>query len=165
LESLRYLVPSNVISTSVPLPVSCRHLSCRHRPMSANVGQCWTMSDMSTVSYSGGHGKNGGSRWNRFVICSVSKLFPFRFPLPVSWPTFELPTSANVRPDVGQCRQCHIRVGHGRKCGVAVGIALFICFRSKVFHFRFRGRHLSYRCRAMLAVSNPCRRVKMLGSL
>jgi len=25
--------------------------------------------------------------------------------------------------DVGQCRQCHIRVGHGRKCGVAVGIA------------------------------------------
>ena len=25
--------------------------------------------------------------------------------------------------NVGQCRQCHIRVGHFRKCGVAVGIA------------------------------------------
>ncbi len=36
---------------------------------------------------------------------SVQKLFS----LPVSWPTFEFPVSA----DVGQCRQCHIRVGHG----------------------------------------------------
>ncbi len=31
---------------------------------------------------------------------SVQKLFP----LPVSWPTFAFPVSA----DVGQCRQCHI---------------------------------------------------------
>ncbi len=45
---------------------------------------------------------------------SVQKLFP----LPVLWPTFEFPMPA----DVGQCLQCHIRIGHGRKCGVAVGI-------------------------------------------
>ncbi len=25
--------------------------------------------------------------------------------------------------DVGQCSRCHIRVGHGRNCGVAAGIA------------------------------------------
>jgi len=67
-----------------------------------------------------GHGRKcGGSRWNRFAICFRSKVIP----LPVSTsgfvPTFQLPLSA----DVGQCWQCHIRVGHGRKCGVAVGIA------------------------------------------
>ncbi len=47
---------------------------------------------------------------------SVKKLFP----LPVPWPTLWFPMSA----DVAQCRQCHILVGHGRKCGVAVRIAL-----------------------------------------
>ena len=56
--------------------------------------------------------------------------------------------------DVGQCRHCHIRVGHGRKCGGSRWNRFEICFRSKVistsgFYFRFRGRHLSFRCRAM----------------
>ena len=87
---------------------------------------------------------------------SLRNLFPFksyfhfRFLLPVSWPTFEFPMSA----DVGQCRQCHIRVGHGRKCGGSRWNRFEICFRSKVistsgFYFRFRGRHLSFRCRPM----------------
>ena len=56
--------------------------------------------------------------------------------------------------DVGQCQQCHIRVGHGRKCGGSLWNRFEICFRSKVistsgFYFRFRGRHLSFRCRPM----------------
>ena len=88
---------------------------------------------------------------------SLRHLFPFksyfhfRFPLPVSLPTFKLPMLA----DVGQCRQCRIRVGHdGRKCGGSRWSRFDICFRSKVistsgFHFRFRGRHLSCRRRPM----------------
>ena len=84
--------------------------------------------------------------------------FHFRFPLPVSWPTFELPTSA----DVGQCRQCHIRVGHSRKCGGSRWNRFAICFRSKVistsgFHFRFNARHLSYQYRLLSADVGQCR--------
>jgi len=50
---------------------------------------------------------------------SLHHLFPFksyfhfRFPLPFLWPTFEFPMSG----EVGQCRQCHIRVLHGQKWG------------------------------------------------
>jgi hypothetical protein len=87
------------------------------------------------------------SRRHRFPF---KRYFHFRFPLPVSWPTFQFPISA----DVGQCRQCHIPVGHGRKCGGSRWNRVAICLCSKVistsgFHFRFRGRHLSFRCRPM----------------
>ncbi len=80
---------------------------------------------------------------------SVQKLFP----LSASTSGFvddiiELPTLA----DVGQCRQCHILIGNGRKCGGSRWSRFDICFRSIVistsgFHFRFRGRHLRFRCR------------------
>ncbi len=50
------------------------------------------------------------------------------FPLPVVWPTFEFPMAV----DVGQCRQCHILVEHGRKCGGSRWNRFAICFRSKV---------------------------------
>ena len=92
--------------------------------------------------------------------------FHFRFPLPVSRPIFEFPMSA----DVGQCRHCHIRVGHTRKYGGSRWNRFEICFRSKVIstsglHFRFRGRHLSFRCRAMSAASYSGRAwSKMWGS-
>ena len=87
---------------------------------------------------------------------SLRQLLPFkgylylRFPLPISRPTFQLPMSA----DAGQCGQCNIRVGDGRKYGGSRWNRFAICFRSKGlstsgFHFRFRGRHLSYRCRSM----------------
>jgi len=51
---------------------------------------------------------------------SVQKIFPLQFPLPVSWPSFKLQTSA----DVGQCRQCHIRSRRVENVRVAIGIAL-----------------------------------------
>ena len=87
---------------------------------------------------------------------SLRNLFPFksyfhfRFLLPVSWPTFEFLMSA----EVGQCRQCHIRVRHGQKCGGSRWNCFAICFRSIVisssgFYFRFRDRNLSFRCRSM----------------
>ena len=87
------------------------------------------------------------SRRNLFPFKSY---FYFRFPLPVSWPTFAFPMSA----DVGQCRRRHIPVGHRRKCGGSRWNRVEICFRSKVistsgFHFRFRGRHLRFPCRPM----------------
>ncbi len=50
------------------------------------------------------------------------------FPLPVSWSTYEFLMSA----DVGQCRQCHILVGRGRKCGGSRLNRIDISFRSKV---------------------------------
>ncbi len=57
------------------------------------------------------------------------------------------PMSAYVR----QCRQCYIRVEHGRKCGCSRWNRFAMCSRSKVistsgFHFRFRGRHMRFRC-------------------
>ena len=55
---------------------------------------------------------------------SVQKLFP----LPVSCPTFQFPIS----PDVGQWWQCHMLVGHGRKCGGSRYNHITISFRSKV---------------------------------
>ncbi len=83
-------------------------------------------------------------------LFTFKSYFQFRFPLPVSWPTFELTMSA----DVGQCRQCHFWVGHGQKYGGSRWNRFAMCFRSKVisasgFHFRFRGRHLSFRRRSM----------------
>ncbi len=90
--------------------------------------------------------------WNCFnrYLFPFKSYFHFRFPFPVSWPTFEFQMSA----DVGQCRQCHILVGHLRKFGGSRWNRFAICFRSKVistsgFHFRFRGQHLSYPCRPM----------------
>ncbi len=77
---------------------------------------------MSAVSYSG---RAYSKIWG-YPLESLRNLFPFknyyhfRFLLPVLWPTFEFPMSA----DVGQCRQCHIRVGRDKNVGVAVGIAL-----------------------------------------
>jgi len=63
-----------------------------------------------------------------------------------SWPTFAF----RMLADVGQCRQCHIRVGHGRKCGVAVGFASIAVSVEKLFHFRFSlpvlCRHLRFGC-------------------
>ena len=55
--------------------------------------------------------------------------FHFRFLLPVSWPTFVFSMSA----DVGQCRQCHFLVGHGRNVGVAAKTALKYIFDQKLF--------------------------------
>ncbi len=89
---------------------------------------------------------------------SLRHLFPFksyfhfRFPLLVSWPTFEFPMLA----DVGSSLQCNSYVGHGRKCGCSRWNRFAISFCSKVistsgFHFRFRGRHLSFRCWPMSA--------------
>jgi len=56
--------------------------------------------------------------------------------------------------DVGQCRQCHIRVRHTRKYGGSRWNRFEICFRSNVistsgFYFRFRGRHFNFRCLPM----------------
>ena len=56
--------------------------------------------------------------------------------------------------DVGPCRQWHIRVRRGRKCGASRSNRVEICFRSKVistsgFYFRFRGPHLGFLCRLM----------------
>ena len=78
-------------------------------------------------------------------IASPSVSVQMLFPLPVSWPTYEFPISA----DVGQCRQCHIRIRHGRKCCGSRWNHFAICFRSKVistsgFHLRFRGRHMRF---------------------
>jgi len=118
-----------------------RHFSYRCRlmsPMLDNVG---------SVIFGSGMVENVGVAVG---IASPSISVQKFFPLPVSWSTFALPTSA----DVGQCRQCHIRVGHGRKCGGSHRNCFAIFFRSKVistsgFHFRFRDRHFSYRCRPM----------------
>ena len=46
--------------------------------------------------------------------------------------------------DVARCRQCHIRVGHGRNCGGSrenrKSLHHLFPFKN-YFHFRFRGRH------------------------
>ncbi len=113
--------------------------------MSADVEQC------RQCHLRVGHGRKcGGSRWNRFAICFRSKVistsgFHFRFR-----GRHEFPMLANVGP----FRQCHICVGHGRKCGGSRWNRFPMCFRSNVistsgFHFRCRGRHLSFRYRLM----------------
>ena len=81
------------------------------------------------------------SRRNLFPFKSY---FHFRFPLPVSWPTFAFPMSA----DVGQCRRRHIPVGHRRKCGGSRWNRVEICFRSKVISTSgFVAAILNFGCR------------------
>ena len=78
-----------------------RQLNLQCRPMSCRVGIVISMSGMvENVGVAIGIASKS---------VSVQKLFP----LPVLWPTFEFPMSG----DVGQCRQCHIRVGRTRKYG------------------------------------------------
>ena len=59
------------------------------------------MSDRVGSAIKVGHGRKcGDSHGIDSPSVSIQKLFP----LPVSWPTFEFPMSA----DVGQCRQCYM---------------------------------------------------------
>ncbi len=56
--------------------------------------------------------------------------------------------------DVGHCRQCHIRIGRSRKCGVAVGIASLtlavrVLFPLPVFTSGFVADILGFRCWTM----------------
>ncbi len=124
--------PSVTVQKLFPLPVSWPTFEL---PMSANVGSVM-------FGYSG---RAWSQMWG-YPLESLRHLFPFksyfhfRFPLPVSWPTFELPMSANV----GQCRRCHIRVGHGRKCGGSRWNRFAISSHSKVSRL-FGFRHLEIR--------------------
>ena len=135
---------SKVISTSgFNFRFRCRHLSFRCLPTSDRVG--------SVISKSGMDENIGVAVAIASLSVSVQNLFYFRFPLPVSWPTLEFPMSANV----WLCRQCHIRIGHGRKYGGSRWNRFAICLRSNVistsgFRFRLRGRHLRFRCRPTL---------------
>jgi len=95
------------------LPLSVVILSSGNQPTSGNVGSV-----------------RDANLWAAVGIESpahcVQFYFHFRFP----WPPFEFgqrPTSENV----GQCRQCHIQVRPGRKCGVEVEIAWLSQSRSK----------------------------------
>ena len=64
---------------------------------------------------------------------------------------FWFPMSA----DVGPCRQCHILVWHGRKCGGSRWNRVEIYFRSKVISTSgFGGRHFEFQ---MSADVGPCR--------
>ena len=118
-----------------PLPVCGRHLSFRCRPMSDNV-----------IFGSGILENMGVAVGIALKSVSVQKLFPL--------PVCGRHLSFRCRPmshDVGQCRQCHILVGRGRKYRGSRWNRFEICFRSKVistsgFYFRFRGRRLSFRC-------------------
>ena len=87
------------------------------------------------------------SRRHHFPLKSY---FYFRFPLPVSWPTFEFPMSSYV----GQCRQRHIPVRRCRKCGGSRWNHVEICFRSKVISTSgFVAAILSFGCRYL---RRPC---------
>jgi len=108
-------------------------------PLSSFIPGFWPTFELPTsaddrtirpVSYSGrACRKCGRSHWNRFVSVSVQKLFHFRS-LPVSWPTFELPSQA----DVGNVGSVY-SVGMVENEASVESFALF--FRSSYFHFRF----------------------------
>jgi len=84
--------------------------------MSGNVG--------SDISESGVVANVGVAVGTASPSLSVQALFL----LPVSCRHFEFPMSANV----GQCRQCHIQVGRGGKCGGSSWSRIAISFRSRV---------------------------------
>jgi hypothetical protein len=65
---------------------------------------------MSAVSYRRGR-RCPGSRW-KFGDMSFHAVLRYRV-FPVWCPPFDMRLSA----DVGQCRQHHNKLGHGRKCG------------------------------------------------
>ncbi len=86
-------LPSVSVQKLFPLPFSWPTFEL---PMSDNVG--------SVIFLSGMVENVGVAIGIASPSVSVQIYFHFRFPLPVSWPTFEYPMSV----DVGPCRKCHI---------------------------------------------------------
>jgi len=83
------------MSATKPELIMSSIVGSRCRPMSDNVG---------SVIFGYYMVENVGVAVGIASPCVfVVKLFPLRFPLPVSWPTLALPMSA----DIGPCRQCH----------------------------------------------------------
>ncbi len=123
LKSFRHLFPFNsYVHFQFPLPVPWPTYEL---PMSTDVPRCRPMSsNVRSVIFGSGMVENVGVA---IGIASPSVSVQKLFALPVSRPKFELSMSAGV----GQCRQCHIRVGHGRKCWGSRWNRLAICFRSK----------------------------------
>jgi len=136
LEQLRRLFP---FKSCLHIRFRGRHLHYRCRPMSNNV---------SSVIFGSGMVENVGIA---IGIASPSVSVQKLFPLPVSLPTFELPMSANV----GQCRQCHIQVGHGRKCRIAYRIAsLSLPVQKLCFHACLASAILKFARRSTCHVTN-----------
>ena len=90
----------------------------------SDVGRCLTMSSVPYLSPA------WSIIWGQLLephrnLFPFKRHFYFRFWCP---PFFLFRMSA----DVGQCRQCHIRVGRGRKCGGSRWNRVEIYFSSKV---------------------------------